>query len=88
MTATTDPTTYTDEEQLRRTDLALKLVEEAQQLMLDACQQICPVNGGVREWTKLAMLYDRIHAAWYDVERVRGRVASRIKRARSLPAKG
>jgi hypothetical protein len=51
-----------------RVKAALDLIQEAQGLLGQAAAALCPVVGMVPEWRKVGALYDRVHAAWYQVE--------------------
>jgi aminoglycoside phosphotransferase (APT) family kinase protein len=46
---------------------ALEHIEEAQRELGCACQELCPIIGGVSQWKRVRALYDRVHAEWYRV---------------------
>ena len=52
-----------------RVRVALRSIEEAQQLMDQAVQALCSVKGMVNEWKRVGVVYDRVKSAWYVVER-------------------
>jgi hypothetical protein len=52
-----------------RVRVALRSIEEAQQLMDQAVQALCSVKGMVDEWKRVGAVYDRVKGAWYVVER-------------------
>lgn len=48
---------------------AMRLIEQAQQTLDKAAQQLCPVRGLGSEWTKCVRLYEEIRKLWYRVEK-------------------
>ncbi len=57
---------------------ALDHIEEAQQELGRACQELCPIIGGASQWKRVRALYDRVHDEWHRVhawaEKRRGRL--------------
>jgi hypothetical protein len=48
---------------------AMRLVEEAQNIVLRAAHELSPIIHGAPENARLIRLYDRIRAEWYKLER-------------------
>jgi hypothetical protein len=48
---------------------AMRLVEEAQNIVLRAAQELSPIIHGAPENARLIRLYDRIKSEWYKLER-------------------
>lgn len=51
--------------------LCLDLLQEAQSIVDEAAQALCPVPGFADQWSSLHKPYDAIKAAWHRVERRR-----------------
>lgn len=51
----------------RKMSEALGALERAQNLILDACENLCPINGLVEEWEDVGKIYDKIKACWHAV---------------------
>ena len=47
---------------------ALRLVEQAQHLLEEACRELSPVVGGALQWAALGKLTDKTHAHWYRLD--------------------
>jgi hypothetical protein len=43
---------------------ALKLIEQAQNTLSDACQELCPLIGAVDQWEDCGRAYDHVHDLW------------------------
>jgi hypothetical protein len=52
-----------------RVRVALRLIEEAQGLLDQACQALCSVSGMYMEWRKVGRVGDQAKASWYAVEK-------------------
>jgi hypothetical protein len=52
-----------------RVRVALRSIEEAQQLLDQASQALCSVRGVVGEWHKVGALHDRAKDAWHAVQK-------------------
>lgn len=46
---------------------ALALIERAQHLLSDACQELSPLTGAVDQWKLVGKHYDQVHQLWRDV---------------------
>ena len=46
---------------------ALRHIEEAQNQLRIACEELCPIDGMVRQWDLVGKEYDRVHALWHKV---------------------
>lgn len=51
----------------RKIRKALEKIEMAQRLLSDACAELCPIDGFVREWDHVGNLYDKVKAGWHKV---------------------
>lgn len=69
---------------------ALEAIEEAQNLLDDACQHICPVVGLVGEWERLRKLCDTVKAEWHLLNGLDGpfRLDSEPKRGTQTKKEG
>jgi hypothetical protein len=47
---------------------ALDLLQEAQNIVGEACQELCPIGGFANTWGLTCKLYDKIKAHWHLVE--------------------
>jgi hypothetical protein len=47
---------------------ALDLLQEAQSIVEDACQELCPIPGFSDTWGRTCKLYDAVKAHWHLVE--------------------
>lgn len=47
---------------------ALELVEAAQHQLEEACRELSPVVGGVRQWSAVGALVDRVRSRWYALD--------------------
>lgn len=47
---------------------AMALVEEAQNKLMEACQELSPIIGAVPQWRKTSSLHDRVKAHWYALD--------------------
>lgn len=43
---------------------ALDLIERAQNILSDACQELCPLKGAVDQWEDCGRAYDHVHDLW------------------------
>lgn len=59
---------------------ALRIIQDAQNLINHAAQELCPVDGFADEWSESVMVHDAIKEYWH-------RVNSRLRhlQSRSLP---
>jgi hypothetical protein len=46
---------------------SLDTIEAAQQLILSAAQDLCPIPGMANEWTAICKLHDVVKAKWHRV---------------------
>ncbi len=53
---------------------ALKLIEQAQNNLNEACSMLCPIIGMIPEWRATGKCADRIKSHWY---RVRNRASAK-----------
>ncbi len=44
---------------------ALALIEQAQNTLNEACAQLSPVTGFVRDWERVGKVADQVNAAWH-----------------------
>ncbi len=51
---------------------ALVHLQAAQNHLADACSDISPVVGMVKEWERLGKLYDKVKAEWHRLNRLDG----------------
>jgi hypothetical protein len=61
---------------LQRVAQALALIQEAQDLLETACQQLSPVAGFCRAWEAVGKSRDQVHRTWYAVESRRQRAVA------------
>lgn len=57
---------YTAEQKISR---ALRMIEQAQALMNEACSEISSVRGLVREWESIGKVADKVKAQWHKLNR-------------------
>ncbi len=50
---------------------ALDLIQEGQNLIEEACQQLCPVSGFCSVWERTCKLWRAVKAQWHVVEQRR-----------------
>jgi ABC-type uncharacterized transport system fused permease/ATPase subunit len=50
---------------------ALELVEQAQHTLEQACSEVSPLIGQVKQWQQLSALADRVKTIWYRLDAVR-----------------
>lgn len=43
---------------------ALVLIEQAQNTLSDACQELCPLIGAIEEWEDCGKAYQHVHDLW------------------------
>lgn len=46
---------------------SLKLIEQAQNLLSDACQELSPLIGAIKQWEDCGKQYDAVHDLWRRV---------------------
>lgn len=51
---------------------ALASIERAQNLLADACSELSPVVGLVKEWERLGKLHDKVKAEWHRLNGLDG----------------
>lgn len=47
--------------------VALQLIERAQELLSEACAELCPIVGMQDEWEHVGHVHDEVKAAWHVV---------------------
>ena len=65
---------------------ALALIQEAQNLVGQAAQQLCPVRGIGNLWNDTGKLHDRVKDHWYRVEGARQRGRADVPADYKMPA--
>jgi hypothetical protein len=48
--------------------IALQTIEDAQRLLLEACQQLSPIQGFAKEWSEVGARVDDVKKTWHQVE--------------------
>lgn len=48
------------EEAIAKYQKALRLIEQAENLLSDACGHLCPLKGAIEEWTLVGNAYDKL----------------------------
>lgn len=51
----------------RRVQVALRQIEDAQNLLGSACSTLSSLEAAIPAWQATSKLYDRVHAHWYKV---------------------
>lgn len=55
------------EDQVAKVRCGLVLIEEAQGLLRQACEQLCSVPGFATQWTNVGREHDRVKGLWHQV---------------------
>lgn len=50
---------------LKKREIALAKIQAAQNLLSEACQAACPLQGWADQWTDIGDAYDAINALWH-----------------------